>query len=397
MAVAVVAPGSLPRSEGGKLSRVLDTGRGQRREPRRGGGRRARGSSTSAATSSRSTASSRTAFARSRASPSSSTPRPSGFRINSRAAPRSTPSASCCRRTRRGSRSTRACSSPTSSRTSARASTSCTRCRSPRPRRSRCWTTSGGTGRPTSARSGSTATANRSRDDPEPRPPQLRGRRLGRGARGGRRPRAARRRHQRGRAARRARHAPQVRGPAHLRLRASTSRTSTRARSRCSSSCSSASSAGSRRCTAATISGAIDETVLESRREKPWIAAVDTFAIGGACQFLLVMDYVIAEQGSYFVLPARKEGIIPGLRQPAPAALRRRARRAPGALLQPLVPGGQPRRAPARRRGAAGGRDGRGDPARRGRGRQRRHDEPRRQPPGAAQGRRSRSTSSGAT
>jgi len=54
------------------------------------------------------------------------------------------------------------------------------------------------------------------------------------------------------------------------------------------------------------------ETVLESRREKPFIAAVDTFAIGGACQFLLVMDYVIAEQGSYFVLPARKEGIIPG-------------------------------------------------------------------------------------
>jgi thioesterase DpgC len=48
------------------------------------------------------------------------------------------------------------------------------------------------------------------------------------------------------------------------------------------------------------------------RREKPWIAAVETFAIGGACQFLLVMDRVIAERGSYFNLPARKEGIIPG-------------------------------------------------------------------------------------
>ena len=58
--------------------------------------------------------------------------------------------------------------------------------------------------------------------------------------------------------------------------------------------------------------GSYEETVLESRREKPWVAAVDTFAIGGACQFLLVMDYVIAEQDSYFVLPARKEGIIPG-------------------------------------------------------------------------------------
>ena len=52
--------------------------------------------------------------------------------------------------------------------------------------------------------------------------------------------------------------------------------------------------------------------MLEDRREKPWIAAVESFAIGGACQWLLVMDRVIAEQGSYFNLPARKEGIIPG-------------------------------------------------------------------------------------
>jgi (3,5-dihydroxyphenyl)acetyl-CoA 1,2-dioxygenase len=46
--------------------------------------------------------------------------------------------------------------------------------------------------------------------------------------------------------------------------------------------------------------------------EKPWIAAVESFAIGGACQWLLVLDRVIAEAGSYFNLPARKEGIIPG-------------------------------------------------------------------------------------
>jgi thioesterase DpgC len=58
--------------------------------------------------------------------------------------------------------------------------------------------------------------------------------------------------------------------------------------------------------------GAFDGSALESRREKPWIAAVDSFAIGGACQWLLVVDYVIAETGAYFVLPARKEGIIPG-------------------------------------------------------------------------------------
>jgi thioesterase DpgC len=46
--------------------------------------------------------------------------------------------------------------------------------------------------------------------------------------------------------------------------------------------------------------------------EKPWIAAVESFAIGGAFQWLLVMDRVIAEEGSYFSLPARGEGIVPG-------------------------------------------------------------------------------------
>jgi (3,5-dihydroxyphenyl)acetyl-CoA 1,2-dioxygenase len=54
------------------------------------------------------------------------------------------------------------------------------------------------------------------------------------------------------------------------------------------------------------------ESGLEDTTEKPWIAAVESFAIGGGCQLLLVMDRVIAEQGSYFSLPARKEGIVPG-------------------------------------------------------------------------------------
>jgi thioesterase DpgC len=46
--------------------------------------------------------------------------------------------------------------------------------------------------------------------------------------------------------------------------------------------------------------------------EKPWIAAVDGFAIGGGCQILLVMDYILAASDAYMTLPARKEGIIPG-------------------------------------------------------------------------------------
>lgn len=46
--------------------------------------------------------------------------------------------------------------------------------------------------------------------------------------------------------------------------------------------------------------------------EKPWIAAVETFAIGGHCQLLLAVDYVLAERNAFMTLPARKEGIIPG-------------------------------------------------------------------------------------
>lgn len=46
--------------------------------------------------------------------------------------------------------------------------------------------------------------------------------------------------------------------------------------------------------------------------EKIWIAAVESFAIGGHCQILLTMDYVIAASDAYMTLPARKEGIIPG-------------------------------------------------------------------------------------
>ena len=46
--------------------------------------------------------------------------------------------------------------------------------------------------------------------------------------------------------------------------------------------------------------------------EKLWIAALDTFAIGGHCQAILCMDYVVAASDAFLTLPARKEGIIPG-------------------------------------------------------------------------------------
>jgi thioesterase DpgC len=54
------------------------------------------------------------------------------------------------------------------------------------------------------------------------------------------------------------------------------------------------------------------DKVYGGTHEKPWIAGVDVFAIGGGCQYLLAMDYVVAGSDAYMTLPARKEGIIPG-------------------------------------------------------------------------------------
>jgi thioesterase DpgC len=61
----------------------------------------------------------------------------------------------------------------------------------------------------------------------------------------------------------------------------------------------------------ASVDKSPDE-IYGATREKPWIAGVDAWAIGGGCQYLLAMDYVVAASDAYMTLPARKEGIIPG-------------------------------------------------------------------------------------
>jgi (3,5-dihydroxyphenyl)acetyl-CoA 1,2-dioxygenase len=58
--------------------------------------------------------------------------------------------------------------------------------------------------------------------------------------------------------------------------------------------------------------GADPDEMRGGTAEKPWIAGVEAFAIGGGCQYLLTMDYVVAARDAYMTLPARKEGIIPG-------------------------------------------------------------------------------------
>ena len=46
--------------------------------------------------------------------------------------------------------------------------------------------------------------------------------------------------------------------------------------------------------------------------EKPWVAVVEGFAIGGGAQLLLLFDHVIAASDAYISLPAAHEGIVPG-------------------------------------------------------------------------------------
>ncbi|CAM3822404.1 (3,5-dihydroxyphenyl)acetyl-CoA 1,2-dioxygenase DpgC [Kibdelosporangium persicum] len=81
--------------------------------------------------------------------------------------------------------------------------------------------------------------------------------------------------------------------------------------------------------------GLVADTWPRPALEKPWIAAVDSFAIGGGAQLLLVVDHVIAESRAFFSLPAANEGIIPGL------ANLRLARSGWGRLPRQLVLGGR--------------------------------------------------------
>ncbi|MDT0345441.1 (3,5-dihydroxyphenyl)acetyl-CoA 1,2-dioxygenase DpgC [Streptomyces litchfieldiae] len=73
--------------------------------------------------------------------------------------------------------------------------------------------------------------------------------------------------------------------------------------------------------------------------QKPWIAAVDSFAIGGGMQLLFLFDRVIAEEDAYFSLPAAQEGIVPG------AGNFRLARFTGGRLARRIILGGHTIRA----------------------------------------------------
>ena len=47
-------------------------------------------------------------------------------------------------------------------------------------------------------------------------------------------------------------------------------------------------------------------------RAKPWIAAIDGFALGGGCEIALACDLIVATERSTFGLPETKRGLIAG-------------------------------------------------------------------------------------
>ncbi|WP_432076722.1 (3,5-dihydroxyphenyl)acetyl-CoA 1,2-dioxygenase DpgC [Streptomyces wuyuanensis] len=64
------------------------------------------------------------------------------------------------------------------------------------------------------------------------------------------------------------------------------------------------------------IRGVRPEGASDWRRptvDKPWVAVVDGFAIGGGAQLLFLFDHVIAAADAFVSLPAAQEGIIPGV------------------------------------------------------------------------------------
>ena len=122
--------------------------------------------------------------------------------------------------------------------------------------------------------------------------------------------------------------------------------------------------------------------------EKPWIAAVEAFAIGGGCQLLCVMDRVLAETGSYFNLAGQQGRLHSGRGQFALPAAGRQQAGARRHFLRARVPRRHAGRPHDLRRGRSGGRDGCGDRSQRGATRARRHDERRQQPQGVARRRR---------
>ena len=77
--------------------------------------------------------------------------------------------------------------------------------------------------------------------------------------------------------------------------------------------------------------------IVEARRTKPWIVAVDGLALAGGCEICLACDLIIASESASFGLPEAKRGLMAGA-----GGVFRLPRKVPAAIATEMLLTGDP-------------------------------------------------------